>query len=385
MMRWTLIILLVLGIGCGSSDGGGPNRDGASGTGGDGGGMGGAGGSADGATPEADATAEGGAGDAESATTDCAQLIASGGRDFTFDVPGYTDRAYDLHLPEGYACDHPLPVVVAFHGGGGNKEGQRKLGCPDGALDSPGCLHHIGDVRGFATVFPNGTGTRLVPDHRTWNAGGGQDGFICVSGNACQDNLDDIAYTRRLLDELARHFPVDADRVYATGMSNGAGFANRLGCELADRIAAIAPVSGANQFETATPCAPARRVAVLHTHGTADPCWVYMTGNGGCLESGRYIGVEPSIADWAARNGCGATPAETSLPDLALDGTHTLVETYPGCADGADVVLYKVVGGGHRWPGGWLYPSLGIDVGIMSRDFNASRAIADFLLAHPRR
>ena len=60
-----------------------------------------------------------------------------------------------------------------------------------------------------------------------------------------EDNVDDVAFIRALLDDLMRAYQVDAKRVYATGMSNGAIMAYRLASELSDRIAAIAPVAGA--------------------------------------------------------------------------------------------------------------------------------------------
>lgn len=47
-----------------------------------------------------------------------------------------------------------------------------------------------------------------------------------------------------MLDALGREPCVDARRVYATGLSNGGVMAHRPGCELSDRIAAIAPVAG---------------------------------------------------------------------------------------------------------------------------------------------
>ncbi|MFG1815174.1 alpha/beta hydrolase family esterase [Kribbella sp. NPDC049174] len=81
--------------------------------------------------------------------------------------------------------------------------------------------------------------------------------------------VDDVKFTADLLDKLEGELCVDTDAVYAAGKSNGAGFTAILACELADRIAAIAPVAGAF-YQPGKRCAPSRPVPVLDIHGTGD-------------------------------------------------------------------------------------------------------------------
>jgi hypothetical protein len=116
--------------------------------------------------------------------------LASGAADATFALAAWPDRDYDVVVPASHVCGQPIGVVVALHGGGSNKEGMRKLACPDGDLASPRCLHRVAAAAGLALVYANGTnatGGNLIDANgvRTWNAGGGQNGLICVSGAAC--------------------------------------------------------------------------------------------------------------------------------------------------------------------------------------------------------
>ncbi|MDP2313477.1 MAG: PHB depolymerase family esterase [Pseudomonadota bacterium] len=307
----------------------------------------------------------------------------TGAHDGEYSVPDWKDREFLLHLPPGYAVGTAIPVVFAFHGGGGEKEGVDRTGCAGGDTDADNCLLALADREGFAVVMPDGVDKPGI-GKRSWNAGGGENGFRCVGGEACDSGSDDVAYVDRLLAEVRRAVSVDDDRVYATGISNGAAMTHRLACERADTFAAIAPVAGANQAEAVPGCAPTRPVPVLHIHGTEDPCWGWdgdivtaLCENDG---DGRFTDVDTSMAGWRARNGCTGT-TEEALPDAADDGTTATRVSGTGCV--ADTVLVRVDGGGHTWPGGWAY--LGEDlIGLVAQDFSGNEEIWSFFEGHPR-
>jgi polyhydroxybutyrate depolymerase len=277
-----------------------------------------------------------------------------------------------------------------MHGGGGSKEEMEQLTCPGGDTSNSGCLNKLADRSGFAVVYPNGTEFQLK-NVRTFNAGGGTNGFACVSGGACSAGVDEISYFNALLDDVEQLLNVDRSRVYATGFSNGAAMSHRLACDLSDRIAAIAPVSAANQLSTTMACSPPRPVPVLHIHGTADPCWPYMGGAAGCTVTGNMLSVTDSMVGtaskpgWTLRNECGITPDTVDLPVVVSDGTSITRIAFSGCRHGADVIHYRVNGGGHRWPGGYMAPSVGgIDTGKLSNNMNASEVIWEFFRNHPK-
>lgn len=309
----------------------------------------------------------------------CVPLAAANADDWKLhaerDVPDWPGRAYDIFLPSSYGETPLVPLIVAIHGGGGNKRAQRKLSCPGGEFGASGCLTSIAYRDGFAVAFPNGTGARLFRNLRTWNAGGGKSGFQCVSGRACRDGVDDVSYIEAMLDDISAAFQVDTSAVYFTGMSNGAAMAHRLACELAERTAAIAAVGGANQFATLASCTAS--TAVMQIHGDADPCWDYLGGERSCADRspGAKAGVLDTVSDWAGRNGCREMPGIEKIPDSAADGTTTTVHRYRDCTK--PVVLLRIANGGHTWPGGYQY-FRERRIGKMSRDFNASEVIVRF-------
>src|SRR5262249_22171023 len=156
-----------------------------------------------------------------------------------------------------YDRDRPTPVVLALHGA---------------TMTGPMMAWFTGldakaDEAGFLAVYPEGTGSRLS---YFWNGG------VCC-GAAARDGVDDVAFIRALLDDLAGAYRVAPRRVFAAGLSNGARMAYRLASELSDRIAAVACVAGTMATEA---CRPALAVPVLHVHGTEDEFVPFGGGKG---------------------------------------------------------------------------------------------------------
>ncbi len=231
--------------------------------------------------------------------------------------------------------------------------------------------------------MPNGTSSPLSKHTRTWNAGGGVDDWRCTSGHACETDVDDVAYFEALLDDLESRVNVDLGRVYATGISNGGAMSHRLACELSERIVAIAPVGGAMQLTTSHPCEPPEPVAVLHIHGTDDPCWRYdggapdcPTGQGGLA----HVSVQRTLDEWSERLGCDAETVEDALPDAEEDGTTTVRVSHQGCA--ASLEHLMVQDGGHTWPDGYQYLGEWL-IGQTPRDWG-NEVIWEFLSRHAR-
>jgi polyhydroxybutyrate depolymerase len=240
--------------------------------------------------------------------------IESGGR----------TRTYFVHTPPGYDGNEKLPLVMVLHGGGGNAENAEKM---SGMSDKA-------DAVNFLVVYPDGTGG--VGDHfHTWN-----------SGNCCayalKNNVDDVAFLRGLLEKLEYEYAVDPKRVYVTGISNGGMMAYRVGCTMADKVAAIAPVAGALNVA----CDPSAPISVIAFHGTEDENVSYNGGTGKKQIDGPREDkpVSYAIDFWVKHDGCNPTPKKLEVGTLRTEG-------YGGCKDGTAVVLDTVVGQGHAWPG----------------------------------
>jgi polyhydroxybutyrate depolymerase len=276
-------------------------------------------------------------GAAEAPPAPAARFPAPGDFDLTLQV-GSRERTFLVHLPPGFAERAALPVLLAFHGGGGSAQGFQEYA----GLDA------IADREGFVVVYPDGTG-RLGRRLLTWNAG------ECC-GRAREERSDDVGFALRILANLARDLPLDHTRVYATGHSNGAMLAYRLAAEAAERVAAIAPVAGAMQVAS---FAAAKPVPVLHVHSVDDPRALYKGGLGPPFPFTNvrvmHRPVASELARWAALGGCAAEPAvveQRRAPEGRPDAGHTAtLLTFAPCASGIDVRLWKLTGAGHAWPG----------------------------------
>lgn len=257
------------------------------------------------------------------------------------------ERSYLLHVPPGLTG--PAPLLLALHGGGGNAA----------QFERWTRFSALADQAGFLVAYPEGIG-------HNWN-----DGRQDVQARAFQEKVDDVAFLRAVVDDVARQHPVDRARVYATGVSNGGFMSARLGIEAPDLVAAIAPVVGG--IAEGLP-APTHPVAVLIIQGTEDPLVPY--GGGQVAQKrGRFLPTEEAVRRWCAANDC--QNATRSTLDTADDGCTIEL------ADYGAVRFYKVVGGGHTLPGARQYlPERWI--GKTSQDMNGAEVIWKFLSARRR-
>ena len=282
---------------------------------------------------------------------DHVRRVKSGGR----------DRSYRVHVPRGYDGETPAPVVLAFHGGGSNAQ-QMERYCG---------LSAKADKGGFVVAYPNGT-ARPESMTLTWNTG-------LALMYATRKKIDDVAFTRLLLDDLESCVVVDRRRVFATGISNGAMMCYLLAEKLSDRIAAIAPVAGTM---AAPRHPPGRPVPVVHFHGTEDH---HAPIGGGIGKRSRvrrrFPSADNTMAAWARINGCPGEPKTTPLPDVANDGMRVTHKAYGPGKNGAAVELYVIDGGGHTWPG--AASDLRGLLGPTTRDISANDVMWEFFRQHP--
>jgi len=267
-----------------------------------------------------------------------AATLAPGDHEFTL-VHGQIERSYLVHVPPQAGSGKALPVVLNFHGGGAHARQQKIYSRMD----------QTADREGFIAVYPDGSGGiagRLL----TWNAG-------ACCGWAAANRADDVGFALALLDDLARRVALDTERIYATGLSNGSMMAYRLAAEAAHRIAAVAGVAGAMSL---TRFAPAVPVPVMHIHSVDDQRALYGGGLGPSFPFTNtrvlHPPVEAMLEKWIAHNGC---PAQPQVADTlrgrsdAADAAHSATRySYLPCRNGSEVVLWKLTGAGHVWPGG---------------------------------
>lgn len=229
---------------------------------------------------------------------------------------GGLQRSYLLHLPP---ASPPSALVINLHGAG--MTGAQQAGLTN--------YDALADQYGFAVAYPDGIDL-------SWADGRG-------ASIPDRQGVDDVGFLSALIERLSRDFAVPPGRVFVTGMSAGAFMANRLACDRADLVSAVAPVAGT--LGTAVPCAPSRPVSVLQIHGTGDEVVPFgggpMVGRGGASE----IISAPALAErWRQADGCPG-------PFVAQAASGPVQRTdSAGCAGGTEVALLRIDGGGHVWP-----------------------------------
>jgi polyhydroxybutyrate depolymerase len=281
---------------------------------------------------------------------------------------GGLDRHCLVHLPPVYNKAKPLPLVIMLHGMGGTAtNAMRQTGWSAKA-----------DAETFIVAYPEATRPdatqprSLRHNPQAWNDGSGR-------FHAAERHIDDVAFIRALLDRLTADYSIDRRRIFVAGFSNGASMAFRVGAELADRLAAIAPVAGSCWTETVK---PARGISLCYLTGTADPLNPLEGGFPRLALGGRNQGGKPKapvqtmIKKWVKALGCSEVPAQ----DNSTNGVRTC--RYGPGRDGAEVMFITIEGLGHIWAGGKnLVPEF--LVGKPTDKLKATDVIWNFFRTHP--
>ena len=269
-------------------------------------------------------------------------------------VEGYA-RSFIVYLPKGYNNAGKMPMIFAIHGGSGTPEGMINIAN----------FKAIADRDKVVLVYPSGI-------QNNWN-----DGRPTTPN---QLGINDVSFFNQMCDYMINNYSVDGTKIYATGISNGGFMSSRLGCELSNRIAAIAVVAATMEATTIAPsCNPGRPVPVIYIHGTTDPLVPFTGGQmtAGGTAGGSILSHFQALDKWATINSCNSIPTVTDLPDVANDGTTIKQRVYSGGINGSEVVSYVISNGGHTWPQGYQYLNEAI-IGKTSQDINACEVIWTF-------
>lgn len=246
-------------------------------------------------------------------------------------------RSYLAAIPPDIESMESVPMLLVLHGyTQGPRDAERISGFDSLARDQAAIV-----------IYP--AGYHKEGFENSWNGGG------CCEP-ATTDNVDDVEFLVALVDELSTEFPVDPDRVFIVGGSNGGEMAYRAACERPDVFASVAVVSGALLVD----CTPARSVSVIDIHGSDDSDIPYPGGQG--CQHMLCPSVPDTMDEWRRIDGCTTGPMVTT-------GAHTVETTWLTCHDGSTVTFIKAIGKPHGW---------------YSDDPDCAAVTWAFLLAHPR-
>jgi len=248
------------------------------------------------------------------------------------------------------------PLVIALHGRFGTGEAQEQLSG----------LTAIAKRERFTVVFPDGV-------DKSWHD-------ARDLGPAAEQHVDDVAFLSALIDAFVAK-GADPRRVFMLGMSNGGFMTLTFACRAADKVTAVASITGGVSVQLAKACAPSRPVPVAFFMGTEDPLVPFAGGPVARKNNGEVISADAGARLFAQLFACEKEPVAERLPDVdPSDGTTVERRRWSGCQGGAHVELYVIEHGGHTWPGGWAYLSDHF-IGKTSKDLNASDAAWRFFAA----
>lgn len=252
-------------------------------------------------------------------------------------VSGGIYRSYRVYIPAAYTGTTARPLVFDLHGYTSNASSEQVYSN----------FMPIADTANFLVVYPQGTNLNGQP---YWNAGFGP-------------GVNDIQFISELIDTLKSSYTIDPNSIYSCGMSNGGFMSHTLACELNDKIAAVASVTGSMNTLQYSSCNPARPVPVMQVSGTADATVPYTGGP-------THLPIDTLVKYWVLKNNCNPTPQFSNVPNSnVFDGCTAEHYVYNGGTAGASCELYKIIGGGHTWPGS------PITIGTTNQDFSASLKI----------
>ena len=280
-----------------------------------------------------------------------------------FEHDGLT-RQYIYYEPEN--LNQQMPLVFVMHGYTGDANSIRNYSQ----------MNDFADQYGFAVCYPRGTVDG--GGNRFWNVG------YAFHPN---ETVDDVSYLTQLAQYLQQSNGLNPDYTFATGMSNGGEMCYMLACQAYDTFKAVAPVAGMILQDILDDCDAAPGIPVFEIHGSQDG----VTPLAGDPDNNDGWGSYPSIADtidyFVEKNGC-TTLIEGSVPNTdTSDGSFIVSEKYINGVNENEVWYYKVVGGGHDWPGSggnmdieageqaWLFFQNYIDNNVVVLDLDAAISV----------
>ena len=250
-----------------------------------------------------------------------------------------TIRQFTIYSSSKIKAEEKAPVLLNFHGSGMT------------ALEHMFYTNTnaLAEEKGFIVVYPQGL-------NNDWNVGFEQD---------YDYGTKDVAFIQILIQKLQKHYPIDVEKIYATGLSRGGFFIQRLVAELPNTIKGFVSVGAPMPNEVKKRMQSSEPVKAMYVHGTADEI---VSGNG---MDGAYLSITDCLDYWKQRNKSNKK-ASISEYDVANDSTSVIIENYNS------VVFMKITNGGHTWPNSDPF-NVGFPLGKTTQDVNFNEQMYKFL------
>ena len=265
--------------------------------------------------------------------------IMSGTFSRSIEVEGES-REYLIHIPISYDSIQSIPLILNFHGW--------TMSASDQMYVSD--MRALSDSEQFILVYPQGT---KLWGSTHWNVGSWTTG----------SQANDLDFIDALTDQLANNYNLDEERIYACGYSNGGFFSQELACQLSNKIAAIGTVAANMSIQTVKNCDPSHPVPVITISGTMDNVVQY----DGSQPEGT-ISHNNTLDYWITFNNMDSEPIISDLQDINIpDGSSVTLYQYLNGDNYVEIEHYKIVDGGHDWPG--TFGNMDIDANTVIWNF----------------
>lgn len=271
-------------------------------------------------------------------------------------------RQFMVHLPPNFNPATPRALVVSLHGGSGNMVSAQGFSM----------LNPVADLNDFIVAWPQGYG--IAPPGFSWADG--------RNTSADQAGIDDVGFLDKLIDTLVARYSVDTSRIYICGFSNGGFMVQRLACQLPERFAAMASLGASMDTSLYAHCQPAKPVPMAFFNGTADPAMPYTGGPMMNPLVAPVMPVDSMVQFWVSHNQCQTALPVLLFPDIfPTDGSTAELYRYTDCACTAEVAFFKLIDGGHTWPGVFIASQASV-LGNTNRDIHGSVELWEFFRTH---
>ena len=269
-------------------------------------------------------------------------------------------RSYLVHAPVNYTPEKKYPLIFVMHG----------IASRAKAIAGFSGFTEQSDLKDFIVCYPQGY---------KWSWG-----IPLLIGPAPKKGIDDYGFFDRLIDTLNADYSIDLDNIYACGISNGGFMSALLACNFSERFAGTALVCS-NMFEPVDELYQVGKpMPILIIAGEKDPLLDYAGGKMKMKNKYSSIGYEATLDYWVAKNGCGFPGDSIIIENHPKDKTTVIKYFNKDETSNNKVVFYKVIGGGHAWPGrGKDFKSAFF--GDISAEINAAEVIADFFMKQVKR
>ena len=233
------------------------------------------------------------------------------------------DRWFKVIVPSGYDHSEARPLLLAYHGGN---------------LSMGFMFNNRKDIiercerENWILVFTNGANFDGNRGSATWNA-------VHCCPPAWTFNVDDVGYTKKIIETLSDNLKIDAKKIYAIGGSNGAMLVHRLAAEIPEIFAAVAENQGTvggkrAAFDPIIKVQPKVPIPFILIHGANDQSVKFQGGLS--IDQSRWdLSFEESVNLWANNNQCNILTADTSIIE-GLEGKVWIVD-FKDCQSNAPI------------------------------------------------